>query len=178
MADHCEMCAETYDSKFLKHMTQNYKWTYTVFYILYFLIPILKWFLKLLTNKNLKCVKCICINLTLLWKSISKIHYNQLPSEVTSKEVFSEETKIEILGLSSKCYMWWKPKNAHCPEHTICNVKDGGDTFQQDNYTKHTVRATTKWYRMDHSKPRPKSNWEIVARLENWSSLIVSIQSD
>lgn len=123
MADHCEMCAETYDSKFQKHMTQNYKWTYTVFYILYFLIPILKWFLKLLKNKNLKCVKCICINLTLLWKSISKLHYNQLPSEVTSKEVFSEETKIEILGLSSKCYMWWKPKNAHCPEHTICKME-------------------------------------------------------
>ena len=33
--------------------------------------------------------------------------------------MWSDETKIELFGLNSKRYVWWKPSTAHHPSNTI-----------------------------------------------------------
>ena len=49
------------------------------------------------------------------------------PSEATWKKVlWSDETKIELFGLNTKRYVWWKSNTAHHPNNSIPTVKHGG----------------------------------------------------
>ena len=45
------------------------------------------------------------------------------------KVLWPDETKIEVLGLNAKHYVWQKTNTAHHPEHTIPTVKHGGEYF-------------------------------------------------
>ena len=42
-----------------------------------------------------------------------------------SKVLWSDETKIEVFGLNAKHYVWQKTNTVHDPEHTIPTVKHG-----------------------------------------------------
>ena len=42
------------------------------------------------------------------------------------KVLWSDKTKIEVFGIHTKRYVWWKPNAEHQPEHTIPSVKHGG----------------------------------------------------
>jgi len=43
--------------------------------------------------------------------------------------LWSEETNIELFGLNSKCYFWYKVSTAHYPINTIPTVKHGGGSI-------------------------------------------------
>ena len=45
------------------------------------------------------------------------------------KVLWSDETKIELFGLSAKRYVWRKANTAHHPENTIPTVKHGGGSI-------------------------------------------------
>ena len=45
------------------------------------------------------------------------------------KSLWSDETKIELLGLNSKRYIWRKPNTSHHPVNTILTVKHGGGSI-------------------------------------------------
>ncbi|KAK6490230.1 extended synaptotagmin-2-like isoform X1 [Huso huso] len=53
------------------------------------------------------------------------IHSTDLPPWV----LWSDETKIELFGLSAKRYVWRKANTAHHPENTIPTVKHGGGSI-------------------------------------------------
>ena len=42
------------------------------------------------------------------------------------KVLWSDETKMELFGLTPKRYVWHKPNTAHHPKNTIPTVKHGG----------------------------------------------------
>ncbi len=48
---------------------------------------------------------------------------------VTNKILWSDETKIELLGLNSKRYVWRKPGTAHHLSNTVPTVKHGGGSM-------------------------------------------------
>ncbi len=50
-------------------------------------------------------------------------------SKVTNKILWSDETKIELLGLNSKRYVWRKPGTAHHLSNTVPTVKHGGGSI-------------------------------------------------
>ncbi len=50
-------------------------------------------------------------------------------SKVTNKILWSDETKIELLGLNSKRYVWRKPGTAHHLYNTVPTVKHGGGSI-------------------------------------------------
>ena len=43
--------------------------------------------------------------------------------------LWSNEIKIELLGLNAKCYVWWKPSTAHHPSNTIPTGKHCGGSI-------------------------------------------------
>ena len=45
------------------------------------------------------------------------------------KVLWSGETKIELVGLKAKHYVWWKTNTAHHPKHTMPTVKHGGGSI-------------------------------------------------
>ncbi|MGH0116091.1 UNVERIFIED_CONTAM: hypothetical protein FKN15_023124 [Acipenser sinensis] len=45
------------------------------------------------------------------------------------KVLWSDETKIELFGLSAKRYVWCKANTAHHPENTIPTLKHGGGSI-------------------------------------------------
>ncbi len=48
---------------------------------------------------------------------------------VTNKIIWSDETKIELLGLNSKRYVWRKPGTAHHLSNTVPKVQHGGGSI-------------------------------------------------
>ncbi len=48
---------------------------------------------------------------------------------VTNKILWSDETKIELLGLNSERYVWRKPGTAHHLSNTVPTVKHGGGSI-------------------------------------------------
>lgn len=52
----------------------------------------------------------------------AKKHVND-PLNVWRKVIWSDETKIELIGRKGKCYVWWQPNTSHHPKNT---VKHGG----------------------------------------------------
>uniref|UniRef100_A0A8C2KAX2 Uncharacterized protein n=1 Tax=Cyprinus carpio TaxID=7962 RepID=A0A8C2KAX2_CYPCA len=46
-----------------------------------------------------------------------------------NKIIWSDETKIELLGLNGKCNVWRKPGTAHHLANTISTVKHGGGSI-------------------------------------------------
>ena len=48
---------------------------------------------------------------------------------VRNKILWSDETKIELFGLNSKCSVWRKPGTAHHLLNTIPTVKRGGGSI-------------------------------------------------
>ncbi len=48
---------------------------------------------------------------------------------VTNKILWSDETKMELLGLNSKRYVWRKPGTAHHLSNTVPIVKHGGGSI-------------------------------------------------
>ena len=45
------------------------------------------------------------------------------------KAFWSDETKMELLDLNAKRYVWCKPNTAHHPKNTIPTVKHGGGSI-------------------------------------------------
>ncbi len=48
---------------------------------------------------------------------------------VTNKSLWSDETKIELVGLNSKRYVWRKPGTAHHLSNTVPTVNHGGGSI-------------------------------------------------
>jgi hypothetical protein len=48
---------------------------------------------------------------------------------IRQKILWFDETKMVLLGLNEKCYVWRKPGTAHHPSNTIPTVKNGGGSI-------------------------------------------------
>jgi len=46
-----------------------------------------------------------------------------------NKSLWSDETKIELFGLNTKCYVWKKPGIGHHLANTIPTVEHGGGSI-------------------------------------------------
>ena len=50
-------------------------------------------------------------------------------SDCKKQDLWSDETKIEMFGLNTKCNLWWKPGTTHHLLNTIPTVKHGGGSI-------------------------------------------------
>ena len=58
----------------------------------------------------------------------TKRHVGDSPN-IWKKELWSDETKMEVVGHQGKCYVWRKTNTSHHPENTIPTVKNGGSSI-------------------------------------------------
>ena len=58
----------------------------------------------------------------------AKRHVGDSPN-IWKKELWSDETKMEIFGHQEKHYVWHKPNTSHHPKNTIPTVTHGGSSI-------------------------------------------------